>query len=75
MANIDSKDGQFFDKSPPSIRDQPEIEFQHQLNTRAHFKFLQDEKLFDVSDSRWAKATVDREVLLPVRLKNETWND
>jgi hypothetical protein len=65
MDNIDSKDGKLLVKSPPSFRDQPEIEFQHRLNTRAHFKFLQDEKLFDVSDRRWAKATVDGEVCYP----------
>jgi hypothetical protein len=33
---------------------------------QAHFKFLQDKKLLDVSDSRWAKATVDGEVCYSV---------
>ena len=47
----------------PGFRDQPEIEFAHRLKTREHLTFLQTEKLYDFNDARWAKATVDGEVV------------
>jgi hypothetical protein len=62
MATINFKHSELSLKGPPSLRDQPEIEFAHRLKTGEHLKFIMDEKLFDVSDSRWSKAAVDGEV-------------
>jgi hypothetical protein len=62
-ATIKFENSEFKIMGPPSLRGQPEVAFQHRLNTRAHLKYLQDEKLFDITDSRWAKATVDGEVV------------
>jgi len=46
-----------------ATRNLPEEEWKHRLNTRAHLAYLHDEKLFDVSNSEWAKATVNGEVV------------
>ncbi|WP_433937358.1 hypothetical protein AB3662_22260 [Sorangium cellulosum] len=78
QAAIKFNESTFTIKNRSDFRAEPEKEFQHRLKTREHLAYLQDMKLFDVSDSRWAKATVDGEVVygheyngsvLTVRLK------
>jgi hypothetical protein len=74
VANIDSKDGQFSGQKSAVIPRSAGNRISAPNQYQAHFKFRQDEKLFDVSDSR---ANVDGEVCYPVltvRLKNGRWN-
>jgi len=61
-ASIKFNESTFKARNKTEFRAQPEKEFEHRLKTRAHLTYLQDEKLFDVRDPRWAKQTVNGEV-------------
>jgi len=49
-------------KNLAAFRDKPEVDFAHRLKTKDHLAYLEAEKLFDVTDPRWAKATINGEV-------------
>jgi hypothetical protein len=77
-AFVKIKSSTFTIKNTSDFRAQPEKAFEHRLKTRDHLAYLETEKLFDVSNSRWAKKTIDGEVcygheymgcLFTVRLK------
>ena len=61
-ASITFNESSFKARNKTEFRAQPEKEFEHRLKTRAHLTYLQNEKLFDVRDPRWAKKTIDGEV-------------
>jgi hypothetical protein len=61
-ASIKFNESSFKTRNKTEFRAQPEKEFEHRLNTRHHLAYVQDEKLFDVRDPRWAKHTIDGEV-------------
>jgi hypothetical protein len=61
-ASITINSSSFSIVNKPEFRAQPEKEFEHRLQTRAHLTYLQDEQLFDVRDPRWGKRTIDGEV-------------
>jgi hypothetical protein len=58
-ASIKFNESTFKISNVPGFRAQPEKEFEHRLKTREHLTYLQTEKLFDVSGSRWAKKSID----------------
>jgi hypothetical protein len=55
QAAIKFKESAFTVSNKPAFRDQPELDFKHRLKTKEHLEYLQDQKLLDVRDSRWAK--------------------
>lgn len=61
-ASIKINSSTFAIRNAPDFRAQPEKDFEHRLKTREHLAYLQNEKLFDLSDPRWAKRTIDGEV-------------
>ena len=61
-ASVKIDSSAFTIRNAPDFRAHPEREFAHRLKTRDHLAYLQAEKLFDVSSSRWAKSTIDGEV-------------
>ncbi len=61
MESINFKDGTYVFEGKPKSRDKPELAFAHRHKTRDHLAYLQAEKLLDVRDARWAKATKNGE--------------
>lgn len=62
MPTIKFKESGFSIKNKAEFRDKPELDFIHRLKTRDHLEYITSQKLFDVADPRWAKATVDGKV-------------
>jgi len=71
-ASIKFKESSFKARNKTEFRADPMKEFTHRLNTRHHLKYMQDEKLFDVRDDRWAKHTIDGEVCYAHRYEGGT---